>query len=332
MTSHPDPGSAQPGHPIAVVAERTGLSQDVLRVWERRYDAVHPVRAPGGQRYYSDADVERLVLLRAATRAGRGIGQVARLPTDAIAALVADDSAARARRAPLTLALAESADDVESALGMARSLDAQALDAMLRRAAATMGISSFVESVAGPLLRRVGEEWHAGRLSPAPEHLVSSILHDIVAGTMRSFPQRTGAPRVLVATPAGDRHVIGAALAGAAAAVEGWNVLYLGADLPGREIADAARAADVRVVALSLVYVDEPKRVLGELRALRSALPASIRIIAGGAGARVLAAELSAMDVLVESTIPGLVAQLHGIRTRGASSAADQPAGEDPSE
>src|SRR5512141_1849871 len=88
-----------PGHPIAVVAERTGLSQDVLRVWERRYDAVQPVRSPGGQRHYSDADIERLSLLRAATGAGRSIGQVARLPTEAIAALVADDAAARSRRA-----------------------------------------------------------------------------------------------------------------------------------------------------------------------------------------------------------------------------------------
>src|SRR6476661_3084343 len=93
----PDPAAAR--HPIAVVAERTGLSQDVLRVWERRYGVVTPKRGPGGQRLYSDADVERLALLHAATRAGRGIGQVAGLTTHAIAALVDEDSAARERRA-----------------------------------------------------------------------------------------------------------------------------------------------------------------------------------------------------------------------------------------
>lgn len=88
---------AQARHPIAVVSERTGLSQDVLRVWERRYGAVQPERGPGGQRVYSDADIERLGLLQAATRAGRSISQVVRLTTDEIAALVGEDIAARER-------------------------------------------------------------------------------------------------------------------------------------------------------------------------------------------------------------------------------------------
>jgi methylmalonyl-CoA mutase cobalamin-binding subunit/DNA-binding transcriptional MerR regulator len=296
------------------------LSQDVLRVWERRYAAVHPIRGRGGQRYYSDADLERLALLRAATSAGRSIGQVARLPTEAIAALVTGDLAARARRDPPSSAVPGAVEAVESALVLARSLDAQALDELLRRSVATLGVSAFIETVAAPLLRRVGDEWHAGRLSPSSEHLVSSTLHDIVAGTMRSFPQRNGAPRMLIATPAGDRHAMGAALVGAAAAVEGWSVLYLGSDLPARDIADAASAAGVRVVALSLVYVDNPARVLGELHALRTRLRPGMWIIAGGEGARSLAAELAAMDVLVETSIPGLVAQLRRLGSSGGPS------------
>ena len=141
---------------------------------------------------------------------------------------------------------------------------------------------------------------------------------------MRAFPQRHGAPRVLVATPAGDRHAIGAALVGAVAAMEGWNVLYLGTDLPAHEIADAASAARVRVVALSVVYVDDAARVLDELRTLRSRLPTAVAIIAGGAGARSIAAELTAIGVLVEAGVPGLVAQLRrmnraAVRRAGAS-------------
>ena len=303
------------GHPIAVVAERTGLSQDVLRVWERRYGAVDPIRGPGGQRFYSDSDVLRLGLLNAAIRAGRSIGQVARLSTEEIAALVEEDMAARDRRALPISTVPDAAGIVESAFALARSLDAPALAESLRRAVAVMGVSPFIETVVGPLLRRVGDEWHAGRLSMAPEHLVSSILHDIIVSAMRAFPQRAGAPRVLIATPAGDRHAIGAAIAGAAAAVEGWNVLYLGPDLPAQEIADAAIAADVRVVALSVVYMDDSTRVLGELRALRTRLPATVSIIAGGAGARSIAAQLAAIDVLVEASIPGLIAQLRSIWT-----------------
>ncbi|NIP80239.1 MAG: transcriptional regulator, partial [Gemmatimonadetes bacterium] len=45
---------------------------------------------------------------------------------------------------------------------------------------------------------------------------------------------------MLVATPAGDRHEIGALLVAAAALGTGWDVVYLGADLPASEIAVAA--------------------------------------------------------------------------------------------
>ena len=300
--------AAEPRHPIAVVAERTGISQDVLRVWERRYGAVTPTRDAAGQRQYTDADVRRLALLHAATRAGRSIGQVARLPTDAIAALVDADRAARRER--IELQPEAPPDVVGAAMAFARALDAAGLDDALRRAAAAMGLWAFVERVTAPLLREVGDEWHAGRLTPAQEHLVSSTLHDIITGMMRAVPRQPGAPRLLVATPSGDRHAIGAALVGAAAALEGWNVLHLGADLPAAEVADAAKSAGVRAVALSIVFVADRDRTVEEMRSLRARLPAGVALIAGGAGARALARELAAIDVRVESSVAGLVDEL----------------------
>jgi MerR family transcriptional regulator, light-induced transcriptional regulator len=50
-------------HPIQVVTRRTGVSADVLRVWEKRYAVVTPIRSASGRRLYSDADIERLRLL-----------------------------------------------------------------------------------------------------------------------------------------------------------------------------------------------------------------------------------------------------------------------------
>src|ERR1700733_10194856 len=83
-------------HPMRAVTRRTGLSPDLLRAWERRYEVVKPSRSAGGRRLYSDADIERLRLLFRATLAGRSIGQVAELPTSALAALVRQDEKADA--------------------------------------------------------------------------------------------------------------------------------------------------------------------------------------------------------------------------------------------
>jgi DNA-binding transcriptional MerR regulator len=79
-------------HPVRVVTQRTGLSPDLLRAWERRYRVVRPRRSEGGQRLYSDDDIERLRQLHRAVLAGRTIGQVAKLDRNALARLVEADS------------------------------------------------------------------------------------------------------------------------------------------------------------------------------------------------------------------------------------------------
>lgn len=299
-------------HPIAVVSDRTGLSQDVLRVWERRYGVVRPVRGTGGQRLYANSDIERLRLLYSATRAGRGISQVAHLSSEALQRMVGEDVAERSVRVDKVRApeSTDAIDIVEVGFAFTRSLDAAPLNDHLRRAAALLGVSTFIESVATPLLRRIGDEWHAGNLTPAQEHLAAAVLHDILVETMRAFPQVNGAPRVLVATPAGDRHAIGAALVGATSAVAGWNVVYLGADLPADEIVAAAVTTSAAMVALSILYVDDRARMLGEVRRIRASLPAQVGLLVGGSGAATMATDITASGVRVGATLADLQNEL----------------------
>ena len=71
-------------YPIRAVARLTGLPLDTLRAWERRYEAVVPERGPRG-RQYTEAQVERLRLLKEAVDQGHAIGTVARQDTSALA-------------------------------------------------------------------------------------------------------------------------------------------------------------------------------------------------------------------------------------------------------
>lgn len=285
-------------HPIAVVASRTGLSTDLLRVWERRYAAVTPTRLPNGQRLYSDDDIERLRLMSAAVRGGRTIARVAPLSNSELARLTAEDSMASGD--PRRATSGSDADEngvIETAMTQTHALDAPALRDTLRRSTATLGVRAFAESVAGPFMRRVGDEWHAGRLSVGEEHLATAVLHDHLLEIVRGVGPRPQASRVIVATPPGERHVVGAAIAAATMAAAGWHVIYLGADLPIRDIAAAARATSADLVALSVVYVENREQRLADIRALREALPGT-RIVVGGNSA--LALEDDLRDAMVE--------------------------------
>lgn len=299
-------------HPIGVVAERTGLSPDLLRVWERRYRAVEPSRAADGQRLYSDDDVERLRLLRLGTLAGRSIRQVAQLPTEALTQLVREDEAARQRAARWEeRALPASVgEDVERALTLARAVDAPGLESLLRRSAAALGVPVFLDAVVTPLLRRMGEEWQAGQFAVAQEHLATAIIQRVLEGTIHFLVAPHGAPNLLLATLSGEQHKMGALLAATAAAAEGWRVTYLGPNLPAGEIAAAAVAAGAHVVGVSIVHLAEPERVLTELQTVRTRLPASVPLLVGGAGAVSLTPQLNGSGIHVVGDLSELRAAL----------------------
>jgi methanogenic corrinoid protein MtbC1 len=138
------------------------------------------------------------------------------------------------------------------------------------------------------LLPRIGEAWANGPLCTASEHIASALIRDRAGHLLRRLGRDPGAPVVVVTTPAGEHHELGALLAGIAARMQGYNVLYLGPDLPAAEIARAAQGARAELVALSVLVLD-PKDAELEIRALVRELPDGVEVVVGGAGAYGLA-------------------------------------------
>jgi len=258
----------------------------VLRAWEKRYGVLRPARSEGGRRLYSDDDIEYLRLLRRATAAGRNVGQVAGLDRAALEDTVREDEAAMAARPAPRGGPAGDAAMVERALRAVAALDGQALEGILRRAMIELEAVRFLDGVIVPLLTRIGEEWRQGHVTPAHEHLASSVTRGVLSEFTSTFVSQPNAPRFLSATPQGQRHEFGAMLAAAAAAAVGWRITYLGADLPAGAIAEAAQQTQAAVVGLSIVHPDDDPQLHAELRALRTALPPHAVLLVGGAGTR----------------------------------------------
>jgi len=273
----PTPTEAQ--HPIGVVAERTGLSPDVLRVWERRYNVVSPRRSPGGQRVYSDADIERLDLLNRATQRGHSISHVASLAKGKL-----EDLVHQLESTPPRADLGELRRSVEPLMAFAEAMDSAGLEAILKRGVARYGIAVFIDEIAAPFLRAIGDGWHDGSVSVAQEHLASATVQKVVSDTAPLLTGGDAGPTIVIATLEGERHANGALMAATTAATEGWRVVYLGADLPVSEIAAAAIRAGARAVGVSLVVGDRKKS--SSLRDLMKAMPENVTLLVGGAGAR----------------------------------------------
>lgn len=267
---------------------RAGLTADLLRAWEKRYHVVTPVRTKGGHRLYSDEDVARLALIREAQSSGRRIGDIARLGRAELEELVAADRAAvttpaAASGAPPT---AEAEAFVTQALAAARAYDAHALRALLQRVAALADPQTLVDQYVAPLMHAIGSLWARGELQPGPEHVATTAVRRIVEDLFLALQPGSAGPGIVVATPAGQRHELGALLAAATAAVEGWRVTYLGADLPAEDIVAAVVRTDADAVALSITTPDA--NVVEAVEELRRGVGRAFPILAGGQGAELL--------------------------------------------
>lgn len=303
-------------HPIKVVARRTGLSPHVIRAWEKRYKAVTPRRTPTNRRVYLSEDIERLILLRRATLAGRSIGQIAQMPTEELRELVNEDEMAQSQ-APVPTSVARprtSNGALDAALNAIENLDPEGLQAALERASVTMSRPTLIEQIVAPLLERIGDSWRDGSLRVASEHLAAATLRTFLGNMNGTFPALADAPRLLVTTPAGQLHELGALIAGTAAAAEGWHITYLGPSLPAEEIVAAAQMNQSRAVALSIVLADDA-HLSGELTRLGHLMPDNIAILIGGRASSHYTDVIQQIGAIRLHDLQGFRAELDSLRS-----------------
>jgi DNA-binding transcriptional MerR regulator/methylmalonyl-CoA mutase cobalamin-binding subunit len=308
---HGDGDPQQKRHPIQVVSRRSGLTQDLLRAWEKRYAVVEPGRSEGGRRLYSDADIERLRLLRRATLAGRRISDIAPLGDSELVVLVEEDQRQGAERPEAGEDGAAPEVYLSAALAAAGRFDAQELEAVLTRAMMTLGAPTLIEEVLAPLMREIGQNWEDGSMRPCHEHLVSAIVARLIGNlTEVIHTADESAPILVLATLSGQTHELGALFAAATAAAADWRIAYLGPNLPAEHIAEAASETEAQAVAVSLVYPKSDREIAAQLRELREALPAGTPILVGGAAAESYAATLDDIGALHLTALADLRAVL----------------------
>ena len=274
---------------IKLVARRTGLSAHAIRIWEKRYNAVLPERTKTNRRLYSDADMERLLLLHKATLDGHAIGQIAKLPTEQLRQLHhAVEAAGSGKVAPAPTnktELVSPGEVLENCLHFVKHLDSERLQRALEDAEVALSRPRFIEQLIAPLLQKIGELWRDGTLRVIHEHMATAVTRSFLGNVRSAYDVPETAPGVVTTTPVGQLHELGALMASATASAEGWRVTYLGPNLPAEEIAAAARQNQARAVALSIVYPTDDPRLEPELQKLRRLLPGDVALLIGGRAA-----------------------------------------------
>jgi DNA-binding transcriptional MerR regulator/methylmalonyl-CoA mutase cobalamin-binding subunit len=273
---------------ISAVERETGLSKDVLRMWERRYGFPKPRRDENGERQYSVVEVGKLRAIKRLMDVGMRPGKIIPLSAEELNALA--DARVSHPRESLAPALER---DV---LAMLHSYDVTALQHTLANLVMRQGLQKFVLDTVSPLNRAVGDAWMRGELQVFEEHLYTEQLQVALRTAINAFPRQTGVPRALLTTFPNEQHGLGLLMVEALLVPEGVQCISLGPQTPLEDVRRAAVAHKAHIVALSFSAAFPVRQATDGLSTLRRQLPAHVTLWAGGE-----------MTRRVRKTLPGVV-------------------------
>lgn len=266
---------------IKAVSRLTGVSELVIRAWETRYNAVEPERTETNRRMYSELDLQKIALLGKLTEKGHRIGAIANLSIEDLTKMLSVN---------VTSGLVsgqgedktEFSEIIKDAIQFVKSYDSKGLEKILFEASVNYSHPELMEKIIIPLMKKVGEFWRDGILRVSHEHLTSVVVRKFLSGLSDGYKINGKAPTMIVTTPQGQYHEVGALIGASYAAADGWKVIYLGPSLPAEEIATVAREKNAKSLYLSLVYPFDDPSLGSELQKLKECLPDSTVIFAAG--------------------------------------------------
>lgn len=274
---------------ISDVERETGITREILRIWERRYGFPAPGRSPQGDRAYSRADVDTLRQVRKLMDAGMRPGKIFAQGLHTQHGLLAERS--QPDQAPERLAL----------INTLKRHDTTRLDHWLReRLNNDLGL--FIRTDAGRFCHWVGEAWLNGELEIFEEHLFSERLEAMLKQALPPLTSGTE-PHVLLTTASGELHSLGLLMSECLFHLAGCRTTSLGTNTPLNDIARAARQMRCDIVALSFSGAYPHAQAKADLLRLRDLLPADCQLWAGGRAVsrlRIRHAGLMMMDSLDE--------------------------------
>jgi DNA-binding transcriptional MerR regulator len=285
---------------IAAAARQTGINAATLRKWEARYGFPVPVRTTGDHRVFHASDVEALLEVSRRMAAGQRAG----------AAILAVKQGLQDAPPQTTDRSIIYSKEVDHALNLLFQSDLQSLEEWMVSQLVGNGAAAFCRDFAIPLIEAVGNLWQQGLLPIYAEHLFSSTLHSVLLQPRsNAITRKRFSPLVLLASPAGEQHTLALVLLKAVLDEANIQTVFVLGGLPVSEIAAAAKAFNVKVVALSASVACPPKFLAVELRSLRAQLESNVELWVGGGGTRRISSRIDGITVItsIDAAVQNLI-------------------------
>jgi len=209
----------------------SGIQAHTLRIWEKRYDLLHPVRAGNNVRYYSHKELQKLLNIAALYHHDYKISKIAALSTSALTETV--------QKALLT---DQTGDFASHSLRMALlNYDEALFDQTIQQLLSRKSFRDVFRTVFLPFLNDIGILWQTGVITVAHEHFISNLLRQKILSQidqLHTIQVRPDAKVFVLFLPVNEVHELGLLYSHYELLLHGHRTIYLGQSVPLESLAD----------------------------------------------------------------------------------------------
>jgi methanogenic corrinoid protein MtbC1 len=148
-------------------------------------------------------------------------------------------------------------------------------------------VADIYDQILQPAQYEIGSMWEQNRITVADEHLATAITQHVVARLYEHLeipiPDKGNA---LMTGVEGELHQLGANMVADVLEADGWNMRFLGSQLPHRDILSAMEEHEPRLLGISAATLFNLKAVDDLIEDARRRFGQEVKVLVGGGAFR----------------------------------------------
>ncbi len=268
---------------LNAVLMETGLKADVLRAWEKRYDLPKPQRTAGGHRLYSAYDIEIIKWLKARQAEGLSISRAVDLWKEILSTGINPFEKYPHIEKNIIIAENDTNSRIENLknnwLDACMNFDGKKAEEILNQAFALYPVEMVCVEVLQHGLHTIGKSWYQGKTAAQQEHFASALAARRLETLITASPEPTRDGTILVGCPPEELHTFPLLMISLFLRRKGYNVIYLGADIPVVQLRNTAEAIKPNLIIMAAQQLTTAATLYSVAKALS---PLEIPLAFGG--------------------------------------------------
>ncbi len=251
----------------------TNIKAHTIRIWEQRYGLLEPKRTSTNIRYYEDKDLKKILNINLLYTNGLKISKIAKLTEDEII---------ERSRSLIEERDTNESQDVDVLLMAILDLNDTRIEEILEETFRLGEIEDFYSNVINPLLFKIGDLWQLNSISIGHEHFFSNMLRAFLLSKTRDLtPAHPKDSKALLFLPPKEEHELSLLFYSYIFKREGWQVIYLGNNVPFEDLKVTYDQVMPDMVVTSMIKNTSEQEFVSTVKKITDAVPVEKLIFSG---------------------------------------------------